>query len=226
MAKSTANKKCHFFKEMEEKKHINWETVDSASRKGKLADLLKTSDYPPSLWEEQDPDGWALIHFASAFKNNDALIMLINNGCDLEKRTNQGNPPIHFASNQISTLKIFCAAGANMYVTVETRYSLIYSLIYIPPFSNNLNAAKVLVANGMRLNYLRRRHTIPLPLVLFEQGFLRCKSVIVTLLGLKKRRHHLLIKLDRFLIQQELAVAIWATRHTDGNEEKAWQKNL
>lgn len=50
-------------------------------------------------------------------------------------------------------------------------------------------------------------------LLAFEQGVTRCCNVIVTLLGLKKfRRNDKLAKLDRFLIQQLLAVEIWTTR--------------
>lgn len=65
----------------------------------------------------------------------------------------------------------------------------------------------------------------------FNRGVRRCRDAIVVLLGLKKRRRYtckgnmshtqvFLPKLDRFLIQQELAVAIWSTRYT---ADKDWQ---
>ena len=44
------------------------------------------------------------------------------------------------------------------------------------------------------------------------QAMSRCKSVIVTLLALKKRHIPALVRLDRFLIKQELAMAVWTTR--------------
>ena len=103
------------------------------------------------------------------------------------------------------------------------------------PFVNQncIESAKVLIANGFRLQHINQdtydiataRHSKHIDFGKFEQGVINCRDIIVTLLGLKKRRHSadnytiILPKLDRFLIRQVLAVEIWTTR----TNEK-WQK--
>lgn len=73
-----------------------------------------------------------------------------------------------------------------------------------------------LIANGSRLKsllQLQPRVIIP-QIEVFEERVIQCRDVIVILLGLRKRRHIFLYKLDKFLIAQELAPEIWATRYT------------
>ena len=60
---------------------------------------------------------------------------------------------------------------------------------------------------------LQEYHRVPNVLREFDKGVQMCRDVIVILLGLKRfRRLATLVKLDRFLIKQVLAVAIWTTR--------------
>ena len=51
-----------------------------------------------------------------------------------------------------------------------------------------------------------------------EQGRMRCRAVILALLGLKRRRGDVLRQLDRWVVREELAVAVWTTR-----ADVAWQ---
>lgn len=76
---------------------------------------------------------------------------------------------------------------------------------------------KVLIANGLRLKSLSLVEThiiVDNRVEEFEERVIQCRDVIVILLGLRKRRHIFLYKLDKFLIAQELAPEIWATRYT------------
>lgn len=210
--------KSAIFQEMEKK--IKWRAVEIATRDGKLVKLLQSPEYPPSTWEEKDIYGWSFVHYACANfgQNDDALVMLIKNGCDLEKCSKTGKPPIFFAT-KISTLNILCVAGANLQPRVENEKSILYSLIYRVNRMENrieyINCAKLILSNGVRLNTVEQDIDIPESLVLFEQGVLRCRDAIVILLGLKKRKQ-ILGKLDRFLLQEILAVEIWSTRmHVD-----------
>lgn len=80
--------------------------------------------------------------------------------------------------------------------------------------------SKICIANGYRLKHVLPHYEVHrrTDLIIFEHGVIKCRDVIVVLLGLKKRRQ-VLGKLDRFLVQQELAVAIWSTR-----SKEMWQK--
>ena len=75
----------------------------------------------------------------------------------------------------------------------------------------------VFISNGFCLRNLVDQGFATEKMIECEARVKSCRDVIVVLLGLKKRCHSMgysaiLPKLDRFLIKQELAVAIWSTR--------------
>lgn len=75
----------------------------------------------------------------------------------------------------------------------------------------------VFISNGFCLRNLVDQGFATEKMIECEARVKSCRDVIIVLLGLKKRRHSMgysaiLPKLDRFLIKQELAVAIWSTR--------------
>lgn len=186
---------------------INWELVNTSSTLGKLAELLVDPSFPPpSCWDEQDIDGWSILHFCCQGNNEKAIIMLIKAGCNLNLQTNHHlSTPVHFACYKFNStvLKMLCCAGANL----RLKNAQGHEPLDIATSKN----VKILLANGVRLCNMKR--TPKSKWINFENDVLRCRDVIVTLLGLKKhRRVPALQKLDRFLIKQELAVAIWTTR--------------
>lgn len=77
---------------------------------------------------------------------------------------------------------------------------------------NSTECTKVLLRNGVRLKSMIYQNQVSRDIVEYELGILSCRSVIIVLLGLKKRQIPALVRLDRFLIRQELAMAVWTTR--------------
>ena len=86
-------------------------------------------------------------------------------------------------------------------------------------FRRFTECTKVFLRNGIRLSAKHKlNERIEQEVIDYERGILSCRSIIVVLLGLKKRHIPALVRLDRFLIKQELAVAIWTTR-----DNEIWQ---
>lgn len=206
-------------------KSIDWQEVLRISKQGGLGKLLK--EIPTSPWnEESDHHGWSLIHFVCAhFGNVDALVTLVKSGCNVEKRSFAGNTLLHL-SDDPKVIEVLCAVGADLLSKGDlNRTRLDYEAEKkwskpIPCYATT----KILMSNGVRLKTLTRVKQYPQHLVSFEQGILKCISVIVTILGLKKRQIPLLVRLDRFLIKKELAVAIWTTRSEEQWSEKEEEK--
>ena len=207
---------CQVNKEME----INWYWVREKSDGGQMMEVLEM--IPRDKWNvvRSIPGSNSLIWFASrSDKNVRALIALINQGVDvndtipLSQASYQRNPKI---------VEILIASQANVHLRSVLGLSAFDYVFNIrsPPIGSLLDeCAKVFISNGVRLKTIHPslKYRITQELIEFEQGVLRCRDVIITLLGLKKKRRHrnacnLLPKLDRFLIQQVLAVEIWTTR--------------
>jgi len=85
----------------------------------------------------------------------------------------------------------------------------------IPKYAKCL---RIIMSYGFRLEKSKIR-SVPKEFVRFQNGLNLCRNIIVTLLGLKKRQHVLLKRLDRFLVKQVLAVEIWSTRC-----DETWQR--
>ena len=197
-------------KEMENK--INWNLVEDYASRDKLGELLEDSKFsPPSCWNEQDANGWCLLHYSVYQKfsgkftyNVKAVLILIKAGCNVNLKTNYDSTPVHFAckTNDSTILSMLCSAGADLRIK---------SVNGEPRYLASSNCLKILLANGVRLRHMYCTQDF----IDFEQGVIQCRDVIVTLLGLKKFRGvAMLSKLDRFLIKQELAVSIWSTRYS------------
>ena len=116
-------------------------------------------------------------------------------------------------------LELLCACGANLSLVDEYGTTPMVIAFRWEQF----DCVKILIANGARISKTNppcQNLSKLSEMILFQQGVLQCRDVIVTLLGLKKRRA-ILFKLDRFLVQQELAVAIWTTRSCNND---IWQE--
>ena len=172
---------------------------------GKLIELLKMT--PQSKWRELDDRGDSFLSytFYSSSDNIDAIILL--------------------GLSRLFDFKTFSSARDTMspfmysirycdvkYTTVLCAMGYTYTNENPIEFSRNHTTSRFLISNGWRLNF----HSTSLNT--FQRRVVKCRDTIVVLLGLKKRRV-ILPKLDRFLVQEEMAVAIWATRaRIDENE--------
>ena len=146
-------------------------------------------------------------------------------GLDINGPSAIGNTPLHETtqravvsydtrSESCTLIRLYLAFGANQQIK---------NFMKVTPFEycHSVSVAKVFISNGSRLKETSILGTMASEeewdeLVGFQDCIIGCRDVIVTLLGLKKSRN-LLPRLDRFLVQQVLAVEIWSTR------EKAWQ---
>lgn len=173
---------------------INWSYFRRKSWTGHLAQNIKSLSNVWNLQEERSGD--TFMGMACAFKGNDeAVEMLLSQGHD-------------FCNHKVQYRSI----------KVWGKYSPLEIAML-----DNHKALYILLANGIRLSRLQNSTSYIFcktsEMQNFERGVLGCVQVIVILLGLKKRCYggasRILPKLDRFLIQQELAVAIWTTRSNE-----------
>lgn len=162
-------------------------------------------------------DQWSTKFFKEACRNNkknyDALVALCLQGVDFG---NDYRGCIRDLRKDPRKLEIMVANGLNFKIKRRGHFTL------LDDTKKGWKAsAKVLIANGMRLDSSDCVFKCEDPnLIKFQQGVLCCRDVIVVLIGLKKnRRLSAFTKIDRFLIKNVLAVEIWATRTAP-----AWRK--
>ena len=196
---------------------IIYDDVDQKSREGKLLEFLKSRTLP---WTHQFTDtGFTFLHFASYGKNDLAAVELLNYGLDVNAKDDWNVTPFQLSVDNVETcgtllVQIFIAAGADMRFKLRDEEFILEFLLSrsVPKIKEiHFECAKLFLCNGFRLSQLSDQRFLIPRLVEVETKVLNCRDAIVVLLGLKKRRL-ILPKLDRFLVQQELAVAIWTTR--------------
>lgn len=201
---------------------LGWEDVNVAGSEGRLAELLVK--LPCGRWAERDEYGNTLLHYACRGPNVAAVVTLLTSGLlDVNAQNKWQHTPAHVAANclELRGLEALCAAGADMRARDKGDLTLIDgALRWARAESRDDACVRVLIANGVRLSSLREdyRDLITPELVGVERGVLRCRCVIVTLLGLKRRRRGLVMmrELDCFVVR-EVAVCVWATR-----TDKSW----
>lgn len=110
----------------------------------------------------------------------------------------------------VNILTVLCVLGANISRPINVCLRRMEA-----------STLTVLLENGVKLSAAKPGWAIKQEFHDLERGVLSCKNVIVILLGLKKRQIPALVRLDRFLIQQELAAEIWSTRR---HSDETWQK--
>ena len=197
-----------------------WELALIHSREGRLTEFLLS--IPREQWSKKDSYHRSLIYYISYDCDVDALILLAQHGLDINDRTYIRSPCHHFVlAGCVRILLVLCSLNANL----KIRDTFGYTAVDDSLLSRNYDCTRVLLSNlaGPPSSWDAWFH-IPQDtmdeLRLFRQGVLRCRDIIVILLGLKKRNNlTTLKKLDRFLIKQVLAVEIWTTR-----TETQWQK--
>lgn len=186
--------------------------VVQASRKGRLMALLET--VPPSRWTERSHDGKTLLHYACMGDNVAAARALLKHGLDVNAVNNAKRSPAHLAAfkGQSRVLEVLCAASADVMANdsyFNTPFAL--ALVNLP---RTAECIRLLLSNGVRIGTAGERYGLITPeMVALERGVLRCRSAVVTLLGLKRRRGDVMQNVDRWVVR-EIAWAVLATRRS------------
>ena len=190
----------------------SWHQILEQSRKGSLLEFL-TNNIHRNQWTISNQlatvfnPGATLLHYACGGSNESAILELLHvidvnhRGINPKKTYYPIQTAIH--NNQPRNVTLMLAAGFDK--PIDHPLGLLHECAGVD------KCAEILVSNGYRLKEGQFMRFNVSNLIEIEQSVVQCRDVIVVLLGLKKHRQ-VLGKLDRFLIQQELAVAIWSDR--------------
>ena len=194
---------------------MEWGDLYREGQLGQLMELLST--LPRERWAERNNYGSTFLHYVCCGPNMSAVVALVQSGLvDVNARSIRGSTPAHYAASHMQhrALEVLCATGADLRARDTDGYAPIDNAICA---NSKGETVRVLVANGVRLSTVRedRRSYITPELEAFERGVLRCRSVTVALLRVKKAAN--LWRWDKFLLK-EVAIAVWATRY-----EEEWQ---
>lgn len=179
-------------------------------------------------------EAWSatLLHEACRSEENlDALKALLHHGAPVDTYDNSGMTPLMRASNRGMTefVRVLCAAGADLSKRdLENRGPMELVLSHsIYKRKTSMECARALMACGMRLAgvltrwthddyhgvFIEKRDMIPIALVDFERGLLKCRRVVIALLLVKRKKHDLR-HVDKFLMR-EISFSVWTTRRDD-----------
>jgi hypothetical protein len=155
-------------------------------------------------WEEWIAwkDEWGCSLFESAIRNSDERIVrifLTTQKCSIPEENS-----ITFAMTSSNIVKLLLACGC--YENIERTDNNCW-------YANQL--IQIYIMNGFVLNFTKESKSTPwciLQYTLARQMYLACKTNIIALLALKKRRIHSMVHLDRFLIR-DLAVEMYTDRY-------------
>ena len=184
-----------------------------------ISEILKSGKpLPHGTFSKED--GYTLVCNAIEKDNLDHVKKLIAAGLDVNWHANHYESPLNHASslNRYRIVEYLIAAGSS----VKSKCG-IPALLFSKGDTMRVKTTCVLLANGARMSPHPDGFSLRVERQ-FQRGVIQCRDVIVTLLGLKKRRR-ILGKLDRFLVSQVLAVEIWATRaqRSQTDENHVWQ---
>ena len=193
---------------MEEGSRSPWDVLKEAGRSGRLHGLL--TKLSRASWTLETEHGENLLHMACRGSSVSAAVALLQSGLlDVSAKNFWGAAPLHYAiySEEPRMMEVLCAAGADLRSHAMNQYAPIDCVIE-GNYWRSYSLLRVLVANGVRLATVSEvfRHRIPLSLVEFERGVLRCRAAVVAVLRQNTR------------FSRDVAIAIWATRY-----DKKWQ---
>jgi len=186
---------------------MNWIKIVWDYSQTKCIEMIM--NIPDSEINTLDEFGLSLLHIAIMKECKDLVkFLIIHRKVDVNIKNRNGNTPLHLA-----------VMYANIYIIkiLTTVNNIDFNLV------NNENATPLdiafhyfkyftlLIANGARLKTLNKRHKdqIKPNLIAFENGVLKCRSAVVSMLALKRRG--LFKNQCRFIIR-EISIAIWSTR--------------
>lgn len=175
---------------------------------------------PQIHWTSKDENGWTLLHYACVGPNVAAVKALLEyNSRDVNARDSKGDTPGHVAAKytQSRLIEILCAVGANLRAPARENITPLDCALFNSG-SDDGTTVRMLLANRIRLDPVDPmcRRFVTTDLRIFERGVLRCRSIVVAMLRVKRAGK--LYHWDKFLLR-EMAFAIWATRHFDWNEK-------
>ena len=190
--------------------------INHACKTGKLKDFLHSVS-PDRLLQVTYNNSTFLHHLTY---DRSIILNLFLVGVNINHINKRGSTPLmcrlsygHYL--YIDAVLLLIALGSNLSrKTFDGQTHLDIALS-----SGQLEYAKCLISNGSRLVNVEKDilRLASSSLVLFEKGVIACRDIVVTLLGLKRRKA-ILPFLDKFLIKQVLVVEIWSTR-----AEQVWQ---
>lgn len=164
---------------------------------------------PRQRWTERDPTGWTFLHLACRQGDIRAMVLLLKSGTVDKKAVDDEQwSVVHAAAradNELALQALLVAGGFDMCSRQGTELSPLDLALDCPP------SAALLIRNGVRLRCISDPRDVEPWMVALESGRLLCRSVVVTLLGLR-RRGQILRRVDRFLMRADVALAIWCTR--------------
>lgn len=191
----------------------NFRQISEICQQGRLAEVLPS--IPTDIWPS------VVMERACLGKNVEAVKKILLSGVSVVPY--YFKQAIYYDNLEILEMFILFKPNFNQWRFIDngTAYEVLYYTLFKCHLSNGkIECLKLMIANGVRFN--SGTFIPPGPIVdicrKFQCGVIACSDIIVVLIGLKKRKQ-ILHKLDKFLIQQELAVAIWATRLTAENEK-------
>lgn len=205
---------------VEEWKEINWEVVGRHIHEDKLPIII--SRIPKRLWHTRSKSNLSLLDFSCTKGDEVSTIKLLATCQDFNTNLYLSRYASIVTPYQPRLLQLFIACGFNGHFPgTDSTFSYIWSFAYIngvlhwpSMISRCESCLHLLISNGVRLKN-EEKHVKVEKFRIFQEGVICCRDVLIVLLGLKKRQHVLLKRLDRFLIKQVLAVEIWATRCND-----------
>lgn len=189
-----------------------WAIFDKALS-GHLDDALNC--IPQESWDLIQCRGRSLLELCYTMKkqpNTRALLMLLKSDAGVMSRRERWSHIKNVLHQGMrDTARILCASGP-FFPWGKQDHSHFYSGTH----RNALEAAKVVLANGVRLPKLafhfgRIQEDDP-ELVAFDAGVVNLQRICTTFLGIKRFRGRSLVHVDRFLFR-EMALAIWVTRY-------------
>lgn len=171
---------------------------------------------PRERWVERDDIGYTFLHYACCGPNLEAAVALVQSGLvDVNARNPTGITPAYdtIFYKQPRALEVMCAMGADLRARSNDNDAPIDCAVMYAHTDDGA-PVHVLVANGVRLNTVRRERFrfITPKLVAFERGVLRCRTAVAAMLRVKWAGQ--LWRWDKFLLR-ELAYALWATRYDE-----------
>lgn len=164
---------------------IDWISVSDIKTDDQFAKMLNS--LPVELWNAKAYHGMTLLHYACMKHYKLSVVTLLKSKrINVNVGSNNGFTPIHLAlmDGNIEILELLCASNADIingtkYIKSPLEYALCRS---------DEKSISVLLANGARLSKVRTHNISDISPAIrnFEQGVLRCRQAVISILRVKR----------------------------------------
>lgn len=196
--------------------------VLGAAQDGRLYDLMKSRVLQKDWDRNITRDKWRFIHYAIDHFDVNAVAALISNGCDINSITAGGYTPKSLALEGVFYDGLAYLISAGVVISkIDLDDLLEYEADlngpvddYVDDMCERDQCMELLLQNGLVVgpNYRGRNgELLDKATSIFEQYRKACQTIIVTILGLKKRNYVSFGRIPIDLVLQ-LCVEIWITR--------------